>query len=179
MNKPLKEKKCKECSNKFTPQRPLQYLCSIECSIKDARKKQAKKEKKADKVVKDKLMTKGEWLNLAQKVFNSWIRLRDKDNFCISCDTPMQGRKGDASHFYPTTYTYLRFNPDNVHLSCVTCNQFKHGNLQEYRPRLINKIGLKRVEYLDNCRHLKLEMDINDIKELIKLYKLKIKELQK
>jgi len=107
--KHLKEKKCKECSNNFTPQRPLQYLCSIECSIKDARKKQKQKEKKADKVVKDKLMTKGDWLNLAQKVFNSYVRLRDKDLPCISCGK--WSNRFDAGHYMSAgNHSYLRFN---------------------------------------------------------------------
>ena len=124
------------------------------------------------------LMTKGEWLKAAQTVFNTYIRLRDEGNNCISCDCSMKGRKGDASHFWASTYSALRFNEDNVHLSCVPCNQFKSGNIQEYRPRLIKKIGMVRVEWLDNHAHDKLDISIPDIKELISEYRMKIKHLK-
>jgi len=86
--------------------------------------------------------------------------------------------KGDASHFYATTYSFLRFEPDNVHLSCVHCNQHLSGNIHEYRPRLIKKIGVERVEYIENTRHMMLEITIPEIKEKIKEYKLKIKKLK-
>lgn len=176
-----KEKKCKECGKLYQPSTPLQFVCSIFCATNRAyelnKKKREKKQSQETRKAKDLLLTKNELMKLAQVVFNKFIRLRDKEENCISCDTPMKGRKGDASHYYATTYTYLRFNEDNVHLSCVTCNQFKHGNLLEYTPRLINKIGEYRVQWLHHNRHNKLELSNDDLRDLIKLYKEKIKML--
>jgi hypothetical protein len=104
--------------------------------------------------------------------------MRDKNLPCVSCDTPMMNRKGDCSHYYPTTYQYLRFNEYNCNLACVTCNQFKHGNIQEYTPRLEKKIGVNNMQWLHAHRHDRLEMSIPDIKEKIKYYKKKIASLK-
>lgn len=83
----------------------------------------------------------------AQTVFNAFIRKRDEGLPCISCGSY---NTAHASHFMSAgNYNYLRFNEDNVHLSCVKCNTFLHGNLIEYRKRLIQKIGQERVEYLE------------------------------
>jgi hypothetical protein len=61
-------------------------------------------------------------LKKAQTVFNAYIRLRDKDNGCISCNT---GSVEQASHFYSAgQFTALRFNENNVHGSCLRCNYF-------------------------------------------------------
>jgi len=85
---------------------------------------------------------------LADKYFRKWVRDRDVELKCISCDSY---NTSDASHFYSAgNYPALRFNPDNVHLSCKKCNMYLSGNLIEYRKNLITKIGLKKVEDLDN-----------------------------
>ena len=182
MTAKLNKRKCKQCGNEFQKLSPLQSVCGITCSINRTYDLNLKKKEKAvnDKVkdMKESLMKKGDYIKVLQAVFNTYIRVRDKDELCVSCDCNMQNRKGDASHFYPTTYQGLRFNEDNVHLSCVTCNQFKHGNIQEYRPRLIKRIGQERVNQLDNLRHSKMDLKIEDIKELINEYKFKLKNLK-
>jgi len=179
----LNKRKCAECGVEFQKQAPLQNCCSIPCAVERSHKlNKAKREKLLCEKVKEMkkgLMKKGDWLKLLQATFNTYIRMRDAKDNCISCDTPMANRKGDASHFYATTYSFLRFNEDNVHLSCVPCNQFKSGNIHEYRPRLIKKIGLEKVEWLDNNAHNKLDLPIIEIQELIKKYKNKIAELKK
>lgn len=173
----LKERKCKNCGLKFMQIRPLQYLCGGDCGWKYADKKAKLKDKKKISELKESLLTHKDYIQLLQKVFNTYIRLRDKDNNCISCDTSMKNRKGDASHYYPTTYQFLRFNEDNAHLGCVPCNQYKSGNLLEYAPRLEKKIGVDRMQWLHAHRHDRLEMSIPDLKEKIKEYKKKIKEM--
>ena len=177
--------RCKNCSDKFTPKRFLQKYCEkdecvgvmVKNTMDKLKKINAKDEKKATKLLKDSLLTRSDYLKMLQTVFNTYIRERDKDKNCISCDVPMKGRKGDASHFYATTYSGLRFEEDNVHLSCVTCNQFKHGNFQEYQPRLEKKIGFERVQWLHAHRHDKFEITIPELKELITVYKNKIKSI--
>lgn len=49
-----------------------------------------------------------------------------------------------GGHHSPT-----RFDPDNVHAQCIQCNHYLSGNLLEYRKRLIDKIGLERVEAVE------------------------------
>lgn len=179
--------RCNCCKEKFKAKTFLQKYCleKDECTkaYVDSRKakfkaEQKKKQARQSRIDKESCMTKGEWIELLQKVFNTYIRLRDKDLPCISCDT-INNVKYDAGHYWATTYSYLRFNEDNVHKQCSNnCNKNKHGNQGEYRIRLINRIGLKRVEQLDADRHKKLEITIPEIQEQIKLYKNKIKLLK-
>ncbi len=180
----IKTKKCKHCKQPFAinPKFPLQYICNYLCAIARneelKKKKEAKESKEKTKVMRIGLLTHSDYLKMLQVVFNSFIRLRDKDLPCITCST-QKNIEYAAGHFYPTTYQYLRFNEDNVHKQCnKACNMMLRGNLLEYRPALIKKIGIERVEALDNTRHLELRLSIPEIKELIIIYKQKLKQLQ-
>jgi len=186
--------KCKCCGDRGTPKNnsTIGYYCDKEpCqdarikkalekgrqSIKRAVKETNKEWNDYRKQVKEKHLGHGDYIQLLQKVFNTFIRMRDKGNGCISCGTHADVIYA-AGHFHPTTYSYLRFNEDNVHLQCNEhCNRQKRGNLSEYRPALIKKIGVERVEQLDNDRHKKLDLSIPEIKDLIEVYKKKIKQL--
>lgn len=177
-----KPKKCKECGNKFIPLRPLQSVCDYKCAHERTRKREQKRVELA-RVQQRKqdiegLMTKGQWIELLQKVFNTFIRMRDANEPCISCGCTY-ANKWDCGHFYPTTYSALRFNEDNCNKQCsMNCNMKRSGNVHEYRPRLIKKIGMVRVKWLDDHAHDKFEITIDEIKELIKEYRMKIKQLK-
>ncbi|PCP71175.1 hypothetical protein CQA25_20360, partial [Morganella morganii] len=45
---------------------------------------------------------------------------------------------------------HLRFNVFNVHSSCTRCNRQLSGNAVEYRIRLIQRIGIERVEAIES-----------------------------
>lgn len=82
----------------------------------------------------------------ATTAFNSFIRERDKYSSCISCTSKAE----QAGHFYSGGHhAALKFNEDNVNGQCLRCNYFLSGNLNEYRKSLIKKIGIERVEKLD------------------------------
>lgn len=180
--------RCKHCKDKFIPKQFLQKYCmeKDECIsefLKGMRSKNAKEVKKKEAVEKkktlDQLKTRSQWLEDLEYWFNRFIRLRDADLPCISCGT-VEFVKYDAGHFWPAgNYSFLRFHEDNVHKQCSNfCNKNKHGNLGEYRPRLINKIGLERVTWLDENRHKDLDLTIEDIKEKIIYYKQKCREYE-
>lgn len=103
--------------------------------------------RKYEKITTQKLKTK------AQLVFNAWIRNRDKDRCCISCGVY---KIEQASHYYSAgKYNHLRFVEDNVWGSCLKCNYFLHGNLIPYRAELIKRIGIERVNSLDDAANFK------------------------
>lgn len=86
-----------------------------------------------------------------QRIVNKWIRERDCDNPCLACGRFQD--KQDASHFLASGSSgYLRYCPINIHNTCYACNRYKHGNLLLYRIGLVKKIGLKKVEWLENNR---------------------------
>lgn len=149
-------------------------------ATKVVKKETDRKSRKETRAMREGLLTHNDYVQLLQKVFNTYIRLRDKGDPCISCDTPAESNiKWDAGHFYPTTYGYLRFNEDNVNKQCSNnCNLHKSGNFQEYAPRLEEKIGVDRMQKLHNDRHKTIKRSIPEIKDKIKEYKAKIKQLK-
>jgi hypothetical protein len=83
----------------------------------------------------------------AGNAFRKFVRERDKGEKCISCDSY---NTSDASHYFSAgKFPALEFDPDNCHLACRKCNYFLSGNLLQYRENLIKKIGIERLEKLE------------------------------
>ena len=173
----MKPKKCKVCKESFTPDKPLQVVCSYLCGLYYSRGIISKKKKLQKAELKEKLKTKGEYLKELQAIFNKYIRLRDKDELCISCGIKITGLS-HASHFFSVGSTPgLRFDENNVHASCEKCNLHLHGNQFEYSIRLPDKIGQENFNQLIQKKGQKLLLSIPEIQELKAVYKSKIKEL--
>jgi hypothetical protein len=173
----MNRKKCKHCKSYFRPDKPLQHYClKAECVeewVRIAREKQWKQRKAK---LKEELKSVQQWTKEAQKVFNEWIRLRDSGRECISCGSVLKG-KFDAGHFYSSGgHKAVTFNEDNVHGQCVACNQHKHGNLIAYQRGLEKRIGKERLEALNNLSQGTAKYTVEELKEIIYLYKQKIKE---
>ena len=176
ITKPIKDKTCKICKVKFTPTRPLQSVCSPNCAYTHAKAVRVKTERKETREAKVRLKSKSEWLKEAQTVFNQYIRLRDKDLPCISCQRFHTGQY-HAGHYLTTgAHPELRFDEINVHKQCSACNNYLSGNIVEYRINLISKIGIDAVTYLES-KHQPKHYTIDDIKTLKAIYKEKVKTL--
>ena len=168
-------KTCKEagCNNEVAnfPNSTIKRKYCLEHAIKASlsiAKKQVKKESK------EKLKSRTDHLNELQVIFNKYIRLRDKDKPCISCDRPLIG-KYDAGHFMSCgSHPNLRFMETNVHGQCVHCNQHKHGNIFEYSLRLPKRIGEYEYNGLLAEKDKPLKLTLPEIIELKNYYKAKI-----
>lgn len=177
-----KEYKCKVCGQPFVKTfSSTQKVCSPECAIKlardNAQKAQERAEKKKQRERKAKLKSRSEWLKEAQSIFNKFIRLRDKDQPCISCGRYHQGQYHAGHYRSVGACPELRFCALNVHKQCAPCNDHKSGNIIEYRINLVNKIGADKVAWLERQDHEPKKYTIEDCKTIIKYYKAKIKEL--
>jgi hypothetical protein len=174
-----KDKKCRVCSIMFTPFRSTQVVCNYHCAQLYADELNKKKELKDWKIkkakMKEDLMSLSDWLKIAQTHFNTYIRQRDKDQLCISCQKPPL--KKNAGHFFNANNHYsVRFDERNVHLQCEHCNTFLSGNLIPYRENLIKKIGVQEFEDLSKIANETRKFNIQEVKELINIYKNKIKK---
>ena len=137
-----------------------------------------KKAKREIRQMRENVKSVSQYRRELQKVFNEFIRLRDRNQPCISCDKKLPA-KYDAGHFYSVgAYPNLRFNEDNVHGQCVECNQHRHGNLLEYAPRLTERIGFERASKLMVLRNEPLRLSLEEIKKLTEEYKCKVKTLK-
>jgi hypothetical protein len=180
--KKVKPKICRApgCEVQFTPTHSTtQKVCSPLCAIElDKHKKKTKREKETRALKKEMNEKDRNWqLKQTQIVFNKFIRLRDHDQPCISCER-LTGAKMNAGHYRSVgAASQLRFNEDNVHRQCEHCNCHKSGNQIEYRIHLVAKIGCERVEALesDNVPH---KWEIDELVALRAHYKQKIKEFK-
>jgi hypothetical protein len=177
--KQLKQKKCRVCETLFNPFRSTQVVCNYHCAQLYADELNKKKELKDWKIkkakMKEDLMSLSDWLKIAQTHFNTYIRQRDKYQLCISCQKPPL--KKNAGHFFNANNHYsVRFDERNVHLQCEHCNTFLSGNLIPYRENLIKKIGVQEFEDLSKIANETRKFNIQEVKELINIYKNKIKK---
>lgn len=116
-----------------------------------------------------------------QKLVNEYVRLRDDNRTCISCDLPtvdMSNKAKHAGHYRSIgSCPEMRFNTCNIHLQCYRCNIFLSGNVVEYRKNLIERYGSEFVEALEYKQQLKkyskfdLERMCDIFKRKISLYK--------
>jgi Bacteriophage Lambda NinG protein. len=167
MRKPSR-RKCAHCREWFYPAREGQTACCFECASAIG-KKQAAKSREAAKqkaLLRQRTTEKKEraawrkrkaavkplkhWEDLTQRVVNDYIRERDHDLPCISCGT-FETVQWEAGHYRSRgKASHLRYIEDNINKQCHHCNVQLSGNQQQYRIRLVHKIGPERVEALEN-----------------------------
>ena len=177
----MKEKICRQCKTKFQPERQMMTTCSYTCAIEYARANQLKKQSSEKRVALKKFNDSdlNVWKRRAIATFNAFIRARDKNKQCVSCGVIVKENMAHASHFKPAnTYSYLRFDESNVHKSCSKCNLFLSGNLNEYRIRIVDRIGQDELDRLDMPNQSR-KWSIEELQDIIKTYKEKIKLLKK
>lgn len=114
----------------------------------------------------------------AQKSFNAFIRYRDKDMHCISCDKPSDWNgQWHCGHFKTVgARSDLRFEEANAAKQCSQCNNFLSGNIIEYKKELIKRIGVNVVSGLDIV--LTKKYTCADLKEIEMYFKSKLKVLK-
>ena len=169
--------RCKNCHDKFEPIRfAHRYCLKDECIRAFVAETKEKMWKQTKTRMKNELKTTSDWMKEAQKVFNQYIRLRDKHLTCISCGQKL-GSKYDAGHYFSSGgHKAVTFNEDNVHGQCVSCNQYKHGNLLNYQIGIEKRIGADRLLQLHEQAHETRKYSAEELQEKIKTYKQKKKD---
>jgi len=180
-------KKCKICRK---PNRPFKNTCSIECEaelglrlLEKAKRAEAKKVRAVDKVRKEKLKSRSDWIKEAKKAMHDYVRARDAGKQCISCDTrlPIETKLGggfDAGHYRSVgSAKHLEFDERNIHGQCKHCNDWLAGNAVEYRHGLIARFGVEFVESLE-CDNQPRKLTIDDLKQIRDKYRKKLRDLK-
>lgn len=175
-------RKCalKSCRAVFEPRSMTHKCCGPACAADYAVKERVRKERAERQEGLRKLRTRSDYAALAQKAVNRYVNLRDRDKPCISCDKPAAaGGVRNASHFKSVgSNSALRFHLWNIHSSCYRCNCELSGNLGEYYPRLIERIGATKVEFLQLARRER-RYDIEYLQRIQRIFTKKAKRLQK
>lgn len=169
----VKTRKCPICETRFEKRSMTHNVCSPACAIEAGARKKAAIARRDLRRELIGIKPRSVWLREAQAVFNAFIRQRDINEPCISCGRFHTGSY-DAGHYRSVgAMPALRFNEDNVHRQCVPCNQFKSGNIVEYRLRLACKIGQERLAELETD-HPVAKYTIDDAKAIKATYRAKL-----
>ncbi|QHJ79593.1 MAG: hypothetical protein [Caudoviricetes sp.] len=195
------KRKCKECGEYFLADGmvkvPAGSFCSMNHAIAYANKR---KEKAAEKIRRDKSRNEQAMKKVsrernlerlksvqnisffhkkAQAAFNAFIRERDKGIPCVSCGKPDDDQhQRHASHYRSVgACSSLRYHEQNVHASCSVCNNYLSGNVASYRIKLVEMIGLERVEWIESqpkaCKWTREQLEAieSDYKQKLKSLK--------
>lgn len=173
--------RCKHCREKFKPIHFNAKFCmKPECRTVWIETEKAKQWVKEKAERKKGLETTQDLMKKSQKVFNEFIRLRDKDQPCISCGKKLRKGNIDCGHFWSSGgHKYLTFHELNAHNQCSRpCNKDKSGDLNNYRIGLVKRIGQDNVDWLDANAHKEYKPTREELRHLINFYKNKIAELK-
>ena len=112
------------------------------------------------------------------KWFSLFVRLRDcvegSQGFarCISCGKPQYFKSMDAGHYISRRFKPTKYDERNVHAQCVSCNQHKSGNVDEYAKA----IGVEVAQELyDKSREPAKKLKLWEVVAMTKEYRLKAK----
>lgn len=188
---------CRFCSDRYKPARPMQpgRVCNKdECQAKFAEEylqKQRQKQAKAERIAalqdrktirlrKEQLKTRQKWLAECQAIANKYARIRDAKDGCISCDKPASwDGQWHGSHFRSVgAASAVRFNLWNIHKACSVCNHHLSGNIAEYKPRLVEKIGAERVAWLESQNQL-VRYEIDYLKKYKRVMSMRLRRMER
>lgn len=171
---PKPKTKCRECG-KNLKEGSLKKYCDMKC-----RKKHASK---ASKIPVKGISGRFSYVGKAQakerawKAFSRFIRLRDKDNGCITCGKWYPWQNMQAGHAIQGRGNSILFDEELVNGQCKRCNIFMRGMYPQYALVLIRKHG---IDWWDNKLKLKQETkdySIQDYLDIESLYQQKAKDL--
>lgn len=160
----FRRSRCPHCKAKLEAGQRIHPECIEPWAEAQAAKKEREEAKRARAAAKveraetkrrrEAIKTIPELTREAQIAFNAFIRARDQAAGypCISSGRPLDwsGNAVDAGHYRSTgAAPHLRFNEDNCHAQSKFDNQWRAGNVVDYRIKLIERIGLERVEALE------------------------------
>lgn len=174
--------RCKHCKEKFEPLHFNQKFCfKEECKSVWIATEKEKQWIKRKKEIKEDLKTVQDLFKEVLEVFNSYIRERDKNKPCVSCGAKAGTYTMSSGHYFPQgNNKSIALDERNSHGQCwYNCNSNKSGNLSEYYPELIRRIGQEGYEELQRLRHETKKYTREELKEIKEHYKQKIKELKK
>ena len=116
-------------------------------------------------------------------VFSQYIRLRDSNQNgycrCITCNKIDYWKDMQNGHFIPRQHMSTRFDERNCNVQCNTCNVGLRGNLEVYATSLKQKYGDTIVDDLTRKKNETVHYSIPELKDLIKDYSSKVRNLKK
>lgn len=150
-------RKCKVCKSAYEPRLPMQVVCGLDCarslavSVRGkAEKKKAVQERAETRRRKEAIRPISKLEEECRAIVQKIARIRDRNDGCISCELPANwDGQWHGSHFRSHgACSALQFHLWNIHKACWICNKLYSGRINQYEPRLVQKMGQERVDWL-------------------------------
>ncbi len=173
---PIK-RKCRICETRFEKRSMAHVCCSPECAKTFVTAVKKKAERKLDSARKLAIKTRAQWMTEAQAAVNAFVRARDADLPCISCDRHHTGQYHAGHYLGRGAHPAIRFDEANIAKQCQPCNVHLSGNAINFRRGLIARIGQSEVDRLEGPHEAK-KYSIDELRAIKAVYRAKLKELQ-
>lgn len=125
---------------------------------------------------------KKNWKKKFDTVFSQYIRQRTADEFgitvCVTCGVKKHWKEMQCGHYVPRSHMGARFDEENCHVQCCSCNVFKKGNMDEYALYLKSKYGDGILDRLHKKKLVGRKISAAEYQELIDLYNEKIRNFK-
>ena len=116
------------------------------------------------------------------RIFSQYIRLRDSDKDgncrCCTCDCIKPWKEMHAGHYIGREAKNTRWEEQNVHGQCPSCNTFHEGRKPEYTLFLQRKYGLQIIGQLVSAGRRTKKWSHIEIEALIRHYQEEIKRFE-
>ena len=160
----MKQKICKVCGDKYTPERPLQLVCSPKCAIKYSREHLKAKH---TKMLSDSGKTKTKLENKADKLY----QIKYKEIYPYSA---ISGEPTQAIHHYvfKSDSNNTRYDPDNAVPVTIAEHRQIHDDNAKHAGALHTQIALwlgeEKLKRLDQKRRIDCKLTESYLREVIK-----------
>lgn len=120
--------------------------------------------------------------DILDDVYSKWLRQSGADDNgiceCFTCGHKDHFSRMQCGHFYSRSHKFLRYDPRQTKIQCPDCNEYRAGNIPEFRKRLeLESPGI--IEILETEVHLTYKYSRNEVLDLINEYRIKLKSLKK
>lgn len=139
-----------------------------------------KEKRKKSREKKESLKSIQRLIQEARKPFQKFIRLRDMNRGCISCND-VNAEIWDAGHYYKAElFSGLIFDESNCHKQCKKCNTFLNGNEAEYIKGLYERYGTEYVKSLTGKANAarKYKFSREELAEIKSYYRKKVRDFE-
>ena len=114
----------------------------------------------------------------ADQVFSTWVRLSnaafDGTVACVTCGAVKPWKEQQAGHYERRSKNGLRYSETNVHVQCVGCNVFQHGNYPRYAQFMVKTYGQSILSELEEEAKKLHKFTVQELEGIIAEYKAKI-----
>lgn len=113
-------------------------------------------------------------------VFSIYIRQKKAINEiaeCVTCGKKDHWKKLQCGHWASRRHYSTRWDEDNCHVQCMSCNVFKAGEIYLYTKYLCSQYGDNFPEELYSKSQKTRKFTDLELKEMIAYYKEQLKNL--